>query len=120
MEAAGDQLSKVYGALAHPVRREIIARLARGEARVGAIAEHFSISGPAITNHLRVLERAGLVARRAQAQARILTLAPEALRGGEAWITDMRKFWKQSLDRLEEHLAEGREGKARRKKREKE
>ena len=116
MEAATDQLSKVYGALAHPVRREILTKLAQGEARVGDIARDFNISGPAVTNHLQVLERAGLVARRVQAQARILSLEPEALREGEAWIGDMRRFWKHSLDRLAEHLGESRQGKRRGKK----
>lgn len=116
MDAAIDTLSKFYGALAHPVRREIIAHLARGEARVGEVANRFAMSGPAITNHLQVLERAGLVRRRVKAQARILALEPEALRQGEAWISGMRKFWKQSLDRLGEHLAEAQPSKAHREK----
>ena len=117
METATDQLSRVYGALAHPVRREILTKLARGEARVGDIARDFAISGPAITNHLQVLERAGLVARRVEAQARIMKLEPEALRDGETWIGEMRRFWKHSLDRLEAHLGEGRQSKRRGRKR---
>jgi DNA-binding transcriptional ArsR family regulator len=112
MEAT-DRLSKVYGALAHPVRRAILAQLARGEAKVGDISARFDMSGPAITNHLKVLEKAGLVRRRTAAQARILSFEPSSLREGEQWMSAMRQFWQQSFDRLEAHLAGGRKARQR-------
>ncbi|HEY7750585.1 MAG TPA: metalloregulator ArsR/SmtB family transcription factor [Aestuariivirgaceae bacterium] len=112
MEAI-DRLSKVYGALAHPVRRAILTQLTRGEAKVGDIATRFDMTGPAITNHLKVLERAGLVHRRNEAQSRILSLEPGILREGEEWISNMRRFWQQSFDRLESHLAGARKAKSR-------
>jgi DNA-binding transcriptional ArsR family regulator len=112
MEAA-DRLSKVYGALAHPVRRAILTQLARGEAKVGDISTRFDMSPPAITNHLRVLERAGLVQRRTAAQTRILSLEPSALSEGEEWIGNMRRFWERSFDRLEDHLVSARKAKSR-------
>jgi DNA-binding transcriptional ArsR family regulator len=104
MEAA-DRLSRVYGALAHPVRRAILAQLAHGEAKVGDIATRFDMTAPAITNHLKVLEEAGLVNRRVAAQSRILSLEPSALREGEEWIGNMRRFWTSAFERLETHLA---------------
>lgn len=100
-----DSLSRVYGALAHPVRRAILAQLAHGEAKVGDIATRFDMTAPAITNHLKVLEEAGLVNRRVAAQARILSLEPSALREGEEWIGNMRRFWTEAFARLETHLA---------------
>ena len=96
-----DSLSRVYGALAHPVRRAILAQLAHGEAKVG----DFDMTAPAITNHLKVLEEAGLVNRRVAAQTRILSLEPSALREGEEWIGNMRRFWTEAFARLETHLA---------------
>jgi DNA-binding transcriptional ArsR family regulator len=108
---ASDRLSQVYGALSHPVRRAILTQLARGEARVGDIATRFDMTAPAITNHLKVLEEAGLVNRRVAAQARILSLEPAALREGEEWIGSMRRFWSSAFDRLETHLAQGRKSK---------
>jgi DNA-binding transcriptional ArsR family regulator len=112
MEAA-DRLSRVYGALAHPVRRAILAQLAHGEARVGDIATRFDMTAPAITNHLKVLEEAGLVNRRVAAQSRILSLEPSALREGEEWLGNMRRFWAEAFDRLETHLSNGRKAKPR-------
>jgi DNA-binding transcriptional ArsR family regulator len=108
-----DRLSLLYGALAHPVRRAILAQLARGEAKVGDVATRFDISGPAITNHLKVLEKAGLIRRRTAAQARILSFEPASLREGEEWMNGMRQFWQRSFDRLEAHLAAGRRAKQR-------
>lgn len=105
---AQDQLSKVYGALAHPVRRAILAQLAHGEAKVGDIATRFDMTAPAITNHLKVLEEAGLVNRRVAAQSRILSLEPSALREGEEWFGNMRRFWTEAFERLETHLATAR------------
>jgi DNA-binding transcriptional ArsR family regulator len=102
---AADRLSRVYGALAHPVRRAILAQLAHGEAKVGDIATRFDMTAPAITNHLKVLEEAGLVNRRVAAQSRILSLEPSALREGEEWIGSMRQFWTEAFERLETHLA---------------
>jgi DNA-binding transcriptional ArsR family regulator len=99
-----DRLSKLYGALAHPVRRAILTQLASGEAKVGDIATHFDMTAPAVTNHLKVLEGAGLVRRRTAAQTRILSLEPSMLREGEEWISNMRMFWQASFDRLESHL----------------
>jgi DNA-binding transcriptional ArsR family regulator len=113
MMEATDRLSKVYGALAHPVRRAILTQLARGEAKVGDIATRFDMTAPAITNHLKVLEKAGLVQRRTAAQTRILSLEPGMLREGEEWISSMRQFWQQSFDRLESHLVSGRRVKPR-------
>jgi DNA-binding transcriptional ArsR family regulator len=110
---ANDRLSRVYGALAHPVRRAILAQLARGEAKVGDISTRFDMSGPAITNHLKVLEKAGLVRRRAAAQARILSFEPTSLREGEEWMSTMRQFWQQSFDRLEAHLITGKKARQR-------
>ena len=115
--AASDSLSQLYGALAHPVRRAILGQLARGDARVGDIAVRFAITPPAITNHVRVLEEAGLVKRRAVAQTRILSLEPAALRKGEEWLGNMREFWKASFDRLDAHLVAGPRSATRRKKR---
>src|SRR5687768_14023095 len=106
-----DSLSRVYGALAHPVRRAILAQLAHGEAKVGDIATRFDMTAPAITNHLKVLEEAGLVNRRVAAQMRILSLEPSALREGEEWIGNMRRFWTDAFDRLETHLSQGRKSK---------
>jgi DNA-binding transcriptional ArsR family regulator len=110
MEAA-DRLSRVYGALAHPVRRAILAQLAHGEARVGEIATRFDMTPPAITNHLKVLQEAGLVNRRIAAQSRILSLEPSALREGEEWLGNMRRFWTEDFDRLDTHLAATRKAK---------
>lgn len=116
---ATDTLSRLYGALAHPVRRAILDQLVHGEAKVGDIAVRFDMTPPAITNHIRVLEQAGLVKRRAEAQTRILSIEPAALRKGEEWLGGMRQFWKASFDRLDVHLASGPEPSVHRKKRRK-
>ena len=92
--------------LADPVRRSILAQLSSGEAQVGEIAAPFEISAPAISRHLKVLEQAGLIARRVEAQRRIISLNPEALRTAARWVDDYRRFWEGSLDRLESLLAE--------------
>jgi DNA-binding transcriptional ArsR family regulator len=111
-----DRLSRVYGALAHPVRRAILTQLAQGEAKVGDIATHFDMTAPGVTNHLKVLEKAGLVRRRAAAQTRILSLEPATLREGEEWISNMRKFWQVSFDRLERHLLSAKKARSRKRK----
>jgi DNA-binding transcriptional ArsR family regulator len=101
-----DQLSRTFAALADPTRREIIARLAEGEATVGELAEPFSVSLPAISRHLKVLERAGLIARRREAQSRPTSLRIDALEEAEAWMDTCRLTWERRMDRLEAHLDE--------------
>jgi DNA-binding transcriptional ArsR family regulator len=104
MPTASDDLSLIFGALADPTRRRIVARLAEGEATVKEIAEPFPISQPAISRHLKVLERAGLIARRRVAQARPTKLRPEALDEADAWIESSRAAWEARAARLDEHL----------------
>src|SRR6201994_794050 len=99
-----DAISNTFSALADPTRRAILARLALGETSVTALAEPFDMSLPAISKHLKVLERAGLVVRGREAQWRPCRLAPEPLRDAADWITQYRKFWEGSLDRLEDYL----------------
>jgi DNA-binding transcriptional ArsR family regulator len=101
-----DHLDQTFAALADPTRRAILARLASGEATVNELAEPFAISLPAISRHLKVLERAGLIARGREAQWRPRSLQAEPLKDAAAWLEQYRRFWEQSLDRLEEHLAE--------------
>jgi DNA-binding transcriptional ArsR family regulator len=101
-----DTLSGTFGALADPTRRAILARLALGEATVGELAEPFAISLPAISKHLKVLERAGLVSRGRAAQWRPCRLAPAPLKEATAWLEDYRRFWDESLDRLADYLGE--------------
>ena len=101
-----DALSLRFNALGHPVRRSILERLAQGSSRVGELAGLFSLTAPAITNHLKVLERAGLVNRRVDKQTRIISLKNEELEAAERWIRDTRTFWEGSFDRLEKHLKE--------------
>jgi DNA-binding transcriptional ArsR family regulator len=103
---ATDPLSLTFAALADPTRRGILARLAEGEATVTELAEPFSISLPAISRHLKVLERAGLVARRRDAQARPTALRPEALRDAGAWMETQTEIWENRMDRLDAHLNE--------------
>lgn len=101
-----DALSTTLAALADPTRRAILARLARGETSVNALAEPFDISLPAISKHLKVLEHAGLIARTRKAQSRPCRLRPAPLREVNAWLDDYRMFWEQSFDRLESFLSE--------------
>ena len=101
-----DSLSSTFAALADPTRRAILARLARGEAHVGALVEPFPISGPAISRHLRVLEQAGLIERQTSAQWRICRLRGPGLRVAHDWLQQYREFWEESLDRLAELLEE--------------
>lgn len=102
--AATDSLSLVFAALADPTRREILTRLARGPATVGEVAEPFAMSAPAISQHLKVLERAGLVTRTARAQWRTLSLQAEPLDAASAWVERHRREWNLRLDALEAHL----------------
>ena len=97
-------LDGTFTALADPTRRAILRRLAAGEATVGELARPFSISGPAISRHLRVLERAGLVVRRVEGQHRKIRLDPRPLAGAARWLEFYREFWNASFDQLAEHL----------------
>jgi DNA-binding transcriptional ArsR family regulator len=97
-------LSNVFSALAHPTRRAILARLSRGEAPVKELAAPFELSGPAITKHLNVLERAGLISRGRDAQMRPCRLEPEALAPAAQWMEQYRAMWEERLDRLDAYL----------------
>jgi DNA-binding transcriptional ArsR family regulator len=99
-----DQLSVIFGALADPTRRAILARLGAGDATVTELAEPFSISLPAISRHLKVLEKAGLIARSRSGQWRSSTLQAAPLREATAWMEQYRQFWDTSFDRLDVHL----------------
>jgi DNA-binding transcriptional ArsR family regulator len=105
-ELATDQLSSTFAALADPTRRAILARLASGESSVTRLAEPFEMSLPAISKHLKVLERAGLIARGREAQWRPCRLEAGPLKDASKWIEHYRRFWEQSLDRLEVYLRE--------------
>jgi DNA-binding transcriptional ArsR family regulator len=102
--AAADRLSVVFGALADPTRRAIIARLADGEATVTELAEPFPISLPAISRHLKVLEHAGLISRSRSGQWRSSTLEAAPLKEATDWMERYRVFWEASFDRLDAHL----------------
>jgi DNA-binding transcriptional ArsR family regulator len=99
-----DTLSTTFAALADPTRRAILARLAQGETSVGELAAPFDISWPAISRHLKVLEGAGLIERRVDAQWRLCRLRGEAMREASEWLDAYRAFWEESLDRLTEYL----------------
>lgn len=99
-----DRLSATFAALADPTRRAILARLAAGEATVGELAEPFDMSLPAISKHLKVLERAGLIARGREAQWRPCRLKAGPLKNAAEWLEYYRRFWEESLDRLDEYL----------------
>ena len=99
-----DRLSATFSALADPTRRAILARLATGEASVSELAEPFDMSLPAISKHLKVLERAGLIRRGRDAQFRPCRLEPRPLKNAAEWLEDYRIFWEQSLDRLDDYL----------------
>jgi len=100
-----NMLSATFAALSDPTRRAILARLTRGEATVNQLAEPFAISLPAVSRHLRVLERAGLVARSRSAQYRPCRLQTEQLKRVDEWMAPYREFFDVRLDRLEQHLA---------------
>ena len=97
-----DTLSETFAALADPTRRAILARLAQGEMPVGELAEPFDISLPAVSKHLRVLENAGLIDRRTDAQWRLCRLRAQGMRDAHEWVERYRKYWEDSLDRLAE------------------
>ena len=101
-----DRLSTTLAALADPTRRAILARLASGETSVTELAEPFAMSLPAVSKHLKVLERAGLIARGREAQWRPCRIEPGALKQVDDWLDRYRQFWDQSLNRLDNYLIE--------------
>jgi DNA-binding transcriptional ArsR family regulator len=101
-----DPLSAKFAALADPTRRAILARLALGETTVSEIAEPFAMSGPAVSKHLKVLERAGLIARGREAQWRPCRIEASALRDVDEWLGEYRRLWNERLDRLDDYLLE--------------
>jgi DNA-binding transcriptional ArsR family regulator len=106
------QLNAVFAALADPTRRAILARLASGEATVAELAEPFAMSSPAITKHLKVLQRAGLISQGRRAQWRPCKLEAQPLQDASDWIGQYRAFWEESFDRLEDYLREVQQQKA--------
>lgn len=103
---SADQLSATFAALADATRRAILARLASGETSVTELAKPFEISLPAISKHLKVLERAGLIVRSREAQWRPCQLEPRPLKVAADWLAHYRRFWEESFDRLDEYLHE--------------
>jgi DNA-binding transcriptional ArsR family regulator len=101
-----DPLSATFAALADPTRRAILARLVEGEAPVTELAEPFAMSLPAVSKHLKVLERARLIERSRHAQWRPCRLAPEPLKEVADWVERYRRFWEERLDRLDDYLSE--------------
>jgi len=101
-----DHLSATFAALADPTRRAILARLMKGEASVTQLAEPFAMSLPAISKHLKVLERAGLIARGREAQWRPCRLKASPLKDVSDWVEHYRRFWTESFDRLDDYLRE--------------
>jgi DNA-binding transcriptional ArsR family regulator len=99
-----DRLSVVFGALADPTRRAILARLAGGDATVAELAAPFSVSQPAISRHLKVLEHAGLISRRRRATARLSHLEAQPLQDATRWLARYQAYWQDSHDRLDELL----------------
>jgi DNA-binding transcriptional ArsR family regulator len=99
-------LDAIFAALSDPIRRRILERLARGEASVGDLAAPFQVTAPAISRHLRVLERAGLLDRHKKGRIHRCRLRPRPMNDAVAWIEQCRKFWEQQFDSLERYLAE--------------
>lgn len=106
MIASVDRLTTTFAALADPTRRAILARLASGEASVTELAEPFQISLPAVSKHLKVLERAGLIARGREAQWRPCRLEAGPLKDADDWLERYRRHWEESFDRLDDYLRE--------------
>ncbi len=104
-QPGADRLSAVFGALADPTRRAILTRLASGDATVAELAAPFSVSQPAISRHLKVLEHAGLISRSRRATARLSHLEAQPLQDATAWLARYREYWQESHDRLEALLA---------------
>ena len=101
---ATDQLDLIFGALADPTRRSILSRLTHGEATVAELAAPFRVSQPAVSQHLKVLERAGLITRTRRATARLSHLRAEPLREATVWLAGYREYWEESFERLDELL----------------
>jgi DNA-binding transcriptional ArsR family regulator len=106
VSTTADRLDRTFAALADPTRRAIVARLAAGEASVTELAEPFEMSLPAVSKHLKVLERAGLVARGRERQWRPARLEPSPLKDVAEWTEPYRRFWEESYERLDEYLDE--------------
>jgi DNA-binding transcriptional ArsR family regulator len=106
MQAASDSLSATFAALADPTRRAILARLASGECSVTELAEPFAMSLPAVSKHLRVLERAGLIVRRREAQWRHCRIEATPLKDVAEWAAEYRHIWEGRFDRLDSYLQE--------------
>jgi DNA-binding transcriptional ArsR family regulator len=106
MQTKSDTLSTTFAALSDPTRRAILARLAEGPATVTELSAPFSISGPGISKHLRVLERAGLITRGREAQWRPCRLEATPLQEVALWTAEYRRFWEKSFDRLDDYLRE--------------
>lgn len=104
MVTAEIELDAVFGALADPTRRAILSRLSEGEATVAQLTAPFTVSQPAISRHLKVLERAGLITRTRRATARLSHLEAEPLKEATVWLAGYRKYWEESYDRLDELL----------------
>ena len=100
------QLDLAFGALSHPIRRGILARLATGESTVSQLARPFKVSAPAISKHMRVLEQAGLLSRRKLGREHRCRLEERRMRQAQAWIERQRRFWNERLDALERYLKE--------------
>src|SRR5271165_6306969 len=105
-EISSERLNATFAALADPTRRAILAKLASGETSVTKLAKPFEMSLPAISKHLKVLERAGLIARGREAQWRPCRLEAGPLKDASDWLEHYRRFWEQSFDRLEDYLRE--------------
>ena len=107
---ATDELSSTFAALADPTRRAILKRLSAGEATVTELAAPFDMSLPAVSKHLKVLERAGLITRGREAQRRPCRLDARPLKNAAEWIASYQPFWEGSFDRLDDHLRQMRKG----------
>ncbi len=104
VEAEAEKLDRAFAALADPTRRAILGRLAIGEAGVTELAEPFEMSLPAVSKHLKVLERAGLITRSREAQWRYCRLEPAPLKRVADWVGEYKRFWDESYERLDEYL----------------
>lgn len=105
---SSDQLDAVFAALADPTRRRMVARLSEGPATVSELGRPFCISKPAVTKHVKVLERAGLLERRRDGRIHRCSLNPDPMQKAEDWIEEHRRFWEDSLERLARYLDETR------------
>ena len=103
---APDRLSSTFAALADPTRRAILARLTLGKASVNELAEPFHMTGPGVSKHLKVLERAGLIERGREAQWRPCTLTAGPLKDAVEWLESYRRFWEESFDKMADYLKE--------------